>query len=536
MSKSIAKPRAPYSGSSNAALVCIALSLMWLSCQSPVSELTIQDTSTNTWPDGVAYEIFVQSFADSNGDGIGDFNGVTNNLDYLQELGIRAIWFMPIGPSPSYHKYDVLDYRDVHQDYGTIDDFRRLVEQAHARNIAIVIDLVINHTSREHPWFQASSADSTGPYSDYYVWATPEEIDATGTTKDVSEDSDNRDIWNEVDGRSARYYSYFGGHMPDLNFDSGRVREEIIDIGRFWLEEMDVDGFRLDAAKHIFPDDRADDSQAWWLEFKEIMQIVKPGVYLVGEVWSPAEEVAPYLKGLPSLFNFDLAQAIALAVNEETSHSFIQELDEIRRFYKSIEPGYRDAIFLGNHDQERIMSRLGGDKDKARLAASILMTLPGSPYIYYGEEIGMLGEKPDPSIREPFLWGGKKSRQDTDWLKVVYSTPRTVTPLVEQLTDEDSHVNHYKKLIGLRNNSDALLKGEMLSTNVGNDQIISFVRDFESESLWVVHNLSAEQADVQIPSGLGAYSDLFYASLDGVQLSEGRLIMPSRSSAIFSRQ
>ncbi len=182
------------------------------------------------------------------------------------------------------------------------------------------------------------------------------------------------------------------------------------------------------------------------------------------------------------------------------------------------------------------MSTLGDDKAKARLAASILMTLPGSPYIYYGEEIGMLGEKPDPSIREPFLWGGEKTGQEANWSTTVYSTPESVSPLAEQLADKDSHVNHYRRLIALRNGNDPLLKGEMQPTDVGNEQFISFLRDFDSESMWVVHNLSAEHAGIQIPGDLGVYSDLIYASSDGVQLSEDQLVMPGQSSAIFSRQ
>ncbi len=200
----------------------------------------------NYWPNaGVSYEIFVQSFNDSNGDSIGDFNGVIQKLDYVKELGANAIWFMPIMPSPTYHKYDVTDYKAVHPDYGTMEDFKKLIEEAHKRDIKIVIDLIINHTSNQHPWFLESKSGRENPFRDYYVWAQKDTVAAFLDKKVITLDSDNIRQWHDPGTGKDFYYGFFWGGMPDLNFDNQKLREEIYDIGRFWLEEVGVDGFHF---------------------------------------------------------------------------------------------------------------------------------------------------------------------------------------------------------------------------------------------------------------------------------------------------
>lgn len=487
-----------------------------------------------TWPDGVAYEIFVQSFADADGDGIGDFRGLTSRLDYLEELGIRAVWLMPIGPSPSYHKYDVTDYRDVHPDYGTLDDFKAFVREAHARDIAVIIDLVVNHSSREHPWFQQAAADTASPYRDYYVWATPDEVAALGATKEAAADSDNRQAWHEVEGSDELYYGYFGGHMPDLNFDSPAVRQEIVDIGRFWLEDVGVDGFRLDAARHIFTDDRAPDNHAWWVEFREAMEAVRPDVYLVGEVWAPSDVVAPYLKGLTALFNFDLGYAITRAARDETADSLVHRLQQIRNFYTSVDSAFLDATFITNHDQNRIMSEVDGDPNRARMAAALLLTLPGSPYLYYGEELGMQGRKPDEYIREPFLWGGADTTLQARWIEARYSTPETVAPATVQAADARSLLNHYKTFIHLRNESEVLTKGDLVPADPAPESVVSFLRTHEGDTLWVVHNLSAAPATFTVPAAAAGFTTERFESRDGVTLANGSLQLPPYSTGIFA--
>lgn len=470
-----------------------------------------ESESPTEFPSAVAYEIFIQSFADSNGDGIGDIKGATLKLDYLQDLGVKAVWLMPIMPSPSYHKYDVTDYKAIHPDYGTMKEFKFFVIEAHKRGIKVIIDMIINHTSSEHSWFKQAAADMDSPYREYYVWADKDSIADQIAKKEITQDSDNIRQWHTVDDdeEAEHYYGFFYGGMPDLNFDSEKVREEIIGIGRFWLEDVGVDGFRLDAAKHIFPDERIEDSYEWWKYYWDEMQSIKPDVYLVGEVWAPSGIVKEFAKGFPALFNFDLAGSIQQSVIQQKhiaatiegpewvnlkNENLVARLIEQRKMLKEVNPDYHDAIFLSNHDQNRVMSNFKGNSAKAKLAASILLTLPGSPYIYYGEEIGMLGKKPDEHIREPFLWGGRN--QDylrTSWIKPKFSTDAKVDPVNLQVQDKNSILNHYKKMIALRNTHSVLNKGEIGLLALNNDYLMPFIRTYKEDTLKVIHNLSVRK-------------------------------------------
>ena len=465
------------------------------------------------WPHAVTYEIFVQSFYDTNGDGIGDLNGVTAKLDYLKDLGVEAIWLMPINPAPSYHKYDVTDYRDIHPDYGTLEDFKRLVQQAHDRNIKIVMDLVINHTSSEHPWFQGALQGPENEYRDYYVWADRDSIAQEIQKKTITLDSDNLTQWHGVEGDAQHYYGFFWGGMPDLNFDNPQLRQEIFDIGRFWLQDMEVDGFRLDAARHIFPDDRPADNHEWWRVFREEMQQVKPDVYLLGEVYADAQTVAPYLEGLPALFNFDIGRGIIQAVKNEQGGPLLQQHLEIRNFYQGINENYIDAIFTTNHDQNRLASELAANRPKMRMAAALLLTLPGSPFLYYGEELGMLGVKPDEHIREPFNWAMDGSDDgETTWLSPKYSHDRALDPLSQQQNDSLSMFHHYKTLIGLRNNNPALTYGSMDPVPGSPAALSSFLRIHEMDTLWVIHNLAGREQRVAIGEGLGSLQEIIFSN------------------------
>ncbi len=189
-------------------------------------------TNVSNWPQGITYEIFVQSFADSDGDGIGDINGMTAKLDYLQELGVEGIWLMPINPSTSYHKYNVDDYYGIHPDYGTLEDFKKFIKEAHKREIHVVIDLVINHSGRNNIWFQEALKDENGPYWDYYVWA---HNDDPKVQPPVSENGNNRrwrSHWNKVEGSDYSYFAHFGGNMPDLNYDNPKLQQEIFKVGK----------------------------------------------------------------------------------------------------------------------------------------------------------------------------------------------------------------------------------------------------------------------------------------------------------------
>ncbi|WP_080832836.1 alpha-amylase family glycosyl hydrolase [Cohnella massiliensis] len=456
-------------------------------------------------PSAVYYEIFVRSFYDSDGDGIGDLNGVAEKLDYLGELGVGGIWLMPINASPSYHGYDVTDYYAVHPDYGTLEDFRHLLEAAHARGIKVIMDFVVNHTSSEHPWFKEALADPDSPYRSWYTIRPSAE--KTPSDNAASSGSPWHDAGNE------KYLGIFWGGMPDLNFDEPAVREEMIEIGRFWLEQG-VDGFRLDAAKHIYGDfastvhseEVAAKNKAWWQEFRKGLRETNPDAYLVGEIWDSTSMIAPLLdRALDSGFNFDLAGRILDAAQGERDPDVAFGLKRVYGAYGKASGGaFTDAVFLANHDQNRVMSVLGGNADRARMAAAVLLTLPGNPFLYYGEEIGMLGMKPDEAIREPMLWyeGAEGGPGQTSWQTPRYSKPGTVS-VEAQERDERSLLRHYRTLIGWRNELPELRDGDIDEYKTGNPKLGAFIRKTGDSRVLVVHNMSGEPQEAELaPSGL----------------------------------
>jgi len=362
-------------------------------------------------------------------------------------------------------------------------------------------------------------------------------------------DSDNIRKWHaaNADTTDEHYYGYFNGLCPDLNLDNQKVREEIVDIARFWLEEMKVDGFRMDAAKHIFPDERASDNHAFWIWFKEQMEKIKPDVYLVGEVWSQAKDVAPYLQGLPSLFNFDLGYAItAVAKAGRDSIGLVRRYKEIRDYYKSITDDYLDATFIKNHDQTRLLTELSGDVNKAKMAAALLLTMPGTPYIYYGEEIGMLGDKlstyedqfgPDAFVREPYVWDadGKDALQ-TSWEQSRYNTDEAVVPYWRQKEDANSLLNFYRRLIGFRNATPALTYGDIEESGIYIEEVVSFKRRYQNEEILVLHNISDVEVTFAVDEPASFSRNLFNTAGDELKINEGSLVVPAYTTAIFAKE
>ncbi|MEO9853667.1 MAG: alpha-amylase family glycosyl hydrolase [Reichenbachiella sp.] len=500
------------------------------------------------WNQAVFYEIFVQSFADSDGDGIGDINGMTSKLDYLKDLGIDAIWLMPMSPSPSYHKYDVTDYLGIHPDYGTIEDFKAFIQAAHQKNIKVVMDFVINHSGYDHPWFQNAMQGKNAKYRDYYVWADKDSIVEQMAKKVTSFDSDNIRQWHPVNGDSTKehYYGFFYGGMPDLNYDNPAVRAEMYEAGKFWLTDVGVDGFRLDAAKHIYPDDRAEDSHAFWKEFKTEMEKINPDVYLIGEVWADANTASPYAAGFTSLFNFDRAFSILESINKErvvaaniAGHSY--QIDSTANladvintslpWFEKYNQNFVEASFLSNHDQNRVASVLGNDQSKIKLAASMLFTLPGTPYIYYGEEIGMLGLKPDENIREPMVWDADElDGARTSWMQPVYTTATSVEPAMKQVRDDQSLLSHYKSLISLKKR-DVFSLGDIQNLDFGTYNIVAFTRNYGETSAAVVHNLSNQKVELGAQT-LSDYSSIVWSQGE-VSKSQSALILPARGSVVL---
>jgi glycosidase len=472
----------------------------------------------------IVYEVYVQSYCDSNSDGIGDLPGLISKLDYIHDLGATAIWLMPIHPSPSYHKYDVSDYYGIHPDYGTMADMDRLITEVHKRKMELILDLVINHTSSEHPWFKESSSSPDNPYRHYYVWKDFETIKDEIQKKSTTFDSDNLTQWHAWKDEKERYYGFFWKGMPDLNFDYPPLREEIYKISKFWLDKG-VDGFRLDAAKHIYPDDRLDDTRKFWEEFTAKMRVIKPGVRIIGEVWTDPQTLSKLFRGLPSLFNFELTKAVPECIHAGDADKFRYPYTIIQDAYKKSKVPFEDAILLSNHDMNRIRSTLGGDVAKSKLAASILLTLPGTPYIYYGEEIGMLGIKPDIHLREPFLWGDDILK-DTRWEKPKYSVSPDVVPLEEQKNDPESIYHHYKKWMKLRNENPVLSYGVLQFMEMENKAVLAYTISDSKVTYWVVHNLGPEEVSFPIRDAAEILSENRKVTI------EDMLTVPGYSSAL----
>ncbi len=458
------------------------------------------------WNETVFYEIFVRSFRDSDGDGIGDFNGITEKLDYLQELGIKGLWLMPINPSPSYHGYDVTDYYAVNPDYGTMEDFKRLLEEAHAREIRVIMDLVLNHTSTQHPWFQeALSPDSE--YHDWYVWSET--------------DPGFRGPWGARAWYQASndlyYYAIFWDQMPDLNYENETVHEETKKFTSFWLEEVGVDGFRLDAVRYLAEDEKLADAastHAYLEEWGEYYRSVDPEAFTVGEAWTSNATVKEYVatnRELDAAFNFDLADQIIKGIHKDGTNATLRFTLQatIRDF-----PEQDNANFITNHDINRVMSQFGGDLEKAKVAAGILLTAPGIPFIYYGEEIGMTGTKPDELIRTPMQWTdgeGAGFTEGVPW-QAINSDYREVN--VEAQTGEGaSLLEHYRTLIQLRNAHPALQTGETFVTDSSSNKLVSYLRASEEETVLVLINIDdVPVTDYELNLSAGALSGNYSAT------------------------
>ncbi|MFC5702446.1 alpha-amylase family glycosyl hydrolase [Cohnella faecalis] len=483
---------------------------------------------------GVFYEIFVRSFSDSNGDGIGDLQGVTNKLDYLQQLGVKGLWLMPITPSPTYHGYDVTDYYSVNPDYGTLDDAKKLVDEAHKRGIKVIIDLMLNHTSSKHPWFIDSAKNVDSKYRSWYTWAEKgSDTSALGPW--------GQQVWHTSAGGNS-YLGVFTDGMPDLNMDNPEVRAELVKAGQFWLK-LGMDGLRLDAAKHVYEDFQSSTSdpetskknQAWWQEFRKGMDEVNKDAYLIGEIWDSLTVVGPFLNhALNSGFNFDAAKLLIDSAKTEQAGAISSVLSKMLAYYsKQSEGQFVDAPFLSNHDQNRIMSELGENADHAKMAASLLLTMPGNPFLYYGEEIGMKGIKPDELIREPIIWAAdRKSDGQTSWEST--ESNETTLSVEEQLQDPKSLLNHYKKLISWRNEEPTLGNGGIESFPIDESGVLGYLRVDSSSTLLVVHNLTGKATKVDLnANGTVPFSTLKHFSEEGTSLNAGQLELPPYSTVIL---
>ena len=435
------------------------------------------------------YEVFVRSFKDSDGDGNGDIRGLIDRLDYLNDgdpatgddLGVTGLWLMPVAESPSYHGYDVVDYRTIERDYGTNEDFEDLVAAAHDRGIAVIVDLVMNHTSRDHPWFREAATEGS-ERDPWYVWSD---------TRPAVAGPGGRPVWHQAGDRW--FYGYFWEGMPDLNVANADVEAELDRISRFWLTEMDVDGFRLDAARHLIESgDQLENAPAtfdWLTGYRERVKAIDEEALVLGEVWDATSVASRYVRegALDLTFDFDLASAFLTSVRA-------RDADTVRAVQAAVSQAYPAggyAAFLTNHDQDRAWDELGRDRDAAKLAASLLLTNPGTPFVYYGEEVGLRGRKQDERIRTPLPWSAEAPGADfttgTPWQP--FAENAAEANVEAQQRDPESLLSHYRTLIGLRNEHEALRTGELVPVDAGGRGVYAYLRATPEEAVLVLLNL-----------------------------------------------
>lgn len=485
------------------ALSCLAL----LGLGGPAVAQDSSPAAMAAWQNGtVCYEIFVRSFFDSDGDGIGDLNGLIQKLDYvndgnpatLRDLGARCIWLMPVAASTSYHGYDVTDYYRVNPEYGTNADFKKLIEEAHRRGVRVLVDLVLNHVSSEHPTFRDAVLNPGSPYRGWFRWSA---------THPGVKNPWGGDNWHRSPARDEYYYGFFWRGMPDLNYDEPAVRDEAKRIARFWLADMGVDGFRLDAVSFLTEQgDRIQHSpgtHAFLREYGSYIRGIAPESFTIGEVWdSTGAMLAYYPDQLDGYFAFEVSDSIIQAVRTGLAGGLLGPLLRLQQ----VRPAHRWSPFLRNHDQTRALTSLGGDPRRAALAATLLLTLPGLPFIYYGEEIGMTGDKPDQRLRTPMHWRRTSAAGFTTGMPWEPLQADSFSANVEaQDGDPNSLLNLYRRLVRLRARNPALAAGELVPIATSSDAVAAYLRRDGDHIVLVVTNLGAAPlSGITLQSGAGA--------------------------------
>ncbi len=495
-------------------------------------------TDGSWWKDAVLYELYVRAFRDADGDGHGDLRGVCERLDYVRDLGVDVLWLLPLSPSPLRDDgYDVSDYYGIHPDYGTLDDLRALLDGAHARGLKVITDLVMNHTSSDHPWFQASRRRQEGK-ADWYVWS--DDPSRYAGTRVIFTDSESSNwSWDAV--RGQYYWHRFFHHQPDLNYDNPEVRSTMLDVVRFWLE-LGVDGFRLDAIPYLFQREGTNcenlpETHAFLKELRAFVEGIEPGAFLLGEVNQWPEDTLPYFGDgfdeMPLLFHFPVMPRLWKALAEGSAAPIRWILERT----PAIPPSCQWVVFLRNHDEltlemvtdaERafmyacyapepvmrlnvgIRRRLAPlcDFDRARveLLHSLLMTLPGTPILYYGDEIGMGDDLTLPDrngVRTPMQWtdgpgaGFSSAQQTYAPLLTGPSAPANVNVAAAE-RDQGSLLHWLRRLIAIRKGREALGRGAFTMLPSPDPALAVFLSTSERDAVVSVHNLAGEPRRVTL--------------------------------------
>lgn len=656
-------------------VVCLAaLTLLLAACHE--NEIKPDDSgqggnteqpASDSIPSGITYQLLVYSFCDSDGDGVGDFNGIASKLDYLQQMGVSALWLSPIHPASSYHGYDVLDYSDVNPDYGTMADFQNLIKKAHQKGIKIYIDYVLNHTSRNHPWFLSAIASEESEYRDYFILSSNPQADikagkipmiategasgydsgqwfsavagsgdssmkvkftlewgstptlkiekvssvvnsgtpnsgkylwygdgnmaqfytSGGSTYTLSLDlasswgvlvrtstttwdggtkwgapsGQNQLTWNTplklsnndaqdilLPGMESVYYHshFWTSYFADLNYGSAATCETsgafeaVTEAADKWIN-MGVDGFRLDAVKHIYHNAASEENPVFLKKFYDRCNKTYKAnghtddIYMVAEHFSEAAEVAHYYSALPAYFEFSFWWRLKDAINSGAGSSFAPTIQSYRELYEKYRKDYIEATKLSNHDEDRAGSDFGRNADKEKLAAAVLLTAGGEPYVYQGEELGYWGTKNngDEYVRTPIMWTTSVSDVADEKLggKVDKSMLTPSISVQTQSASETSLLNVYRSFGQLRAKYKALSKGSFSTRLVsGNAALSAWYREYDGQKVLVVHNFSGGGATVSLSGD--KLSELI-GSNGSVSVREGKLTLGGYSSAVF---
>ena len=466
------------------------------------------------------YEVFVRSYRDFDGDGLGDLRGLSDKLDYIEEMGWRGLWLMPVMPSPSYHKYDVTDYTAIDPEYGTMEDMRALVAACHERGIRLIVDMPVNHTSTQHPWFLAAcealrAGDEGGEYVGYYNFSRE-----GGSGYVPLEDTG----W---------YYEerFQGGGMPDLNLENPAVLAELRSIFDFWLNDVGVDGFRLDAVTSYFTGD-TDRNVALLRQLKTMARELKPGSYLVGECWANLSTIAAYYEsGVDSFFLFPAAEAegfIAASMRARKGQA-----EKFAKGYQKVLDAIPDGLlapFLCNHDTGRALGLVQGRSDlaAAKFAQGLLGMLNGGVFTYYGDEVGMVGSGEDPNKRLAMPWGDGMTDQPPGVTTVEYPYPT----VAEQLGDPASLLSYVRRVNRARLSHPAIADGENAFLLAEGDLCL-MRRTAETETCLIAVNFSKAEAGA-IEVGACAIAEDLETGGDAATLKNGTLTLPPRAICVLT--
>ncbi len=487
----------------------------------------------------VFYEIFVGSFSDSDGDGVGDLRGVINRMDYLNDgnpdsttsLGVEGLWLTPIFASPTYHKYDVTDYYQIDPAFGTMDDLKELIDLCHQRNVKLILDLPINHTGAQNRWFKNflnahMMKNPDNEYYDFYVWLPAGEKAPAGR--------------RFVQAKQAKilYEGNFSDSMPELNFDLPAVRQAVLDVALYYLD-LGVDGFRFDAAKYIYLGDNAASVDFWKWYVGELRK-AKPDLYTVAEVWDAEGVIDQYIPAT-NCFNFFVSQAeglIAETAKAGNVNRFTQYIQQYQEKIKGMSPYAMNMMFVSNHDMDRAAGYLPVSNGQMKMAANLYLLSPGSPYLYYGEEIGLKGSRgganTDANRRLAMLWGDGDTVKDP--AGATYDAGKQVSSTVkEQLEKRGSLFHYYQKLLSIRRSHPEIARGEYTALVIPDSKAGGFVATWQGRSVAVFHNTTTRDIDID----LAACTELTFDSMDAfiglgeAYLEDGVLTLEGQTTAVL---